>query len=266
MGNSETECLNSYTGALNCPTICATTPELFEIIKRNRSQAFLNTKQYDATLGVLSYPSRILEHTQNEKALFRIAQALYALEQFSQCSHALNCLVRGYPKNEPAKALLTRVKDRLSEQEGARYNFKSMHGEANRLMPPILDNAAFKGQVEVRDSKIGGRGLFTTKAAKAGELLLCEKAIGFSFGDKNVTMAGCSKITVLLNPETNQIRMGTNAHLINIIVQKLSKNPSLMQSFIELYHGDYSSVPQMEVDGKTVVDTWVCLASLPGSS
>jgi hypothetical protein len=86
MGNSETECLNSYTGALNCPTIGATTPELFEIIKRNRSQAFLNTKQYDAALEDLSYPSRILEHTQNEKALFRIAQTLYALEQFSVAS------------------------------------------------------------------------------------------------------------------------------------------------------------------------------------
>jgi hypothetical protein len=147
--NPETEDLNSYTGALKCPTIGATKPDLFEIIKRNRSQAFLNTKQYDAALEDLSYPSRVLDHTQNEKALFRIAQALYALEQFGQCSNALSCLVRGYPKNEPAKALLTRVKDRLSEQEGAGYNFKSMHEEANRLMPPILDHATFKGQVEL---------------------------------------------------------------------------------------------------------------------
>ena len=265
MRNPETEDLNSYTGALKYPTIGATKPDLFEIIKRNRSQAFLNTKQYDAALEDLSYPSRVLDHTQNEKALFRIAQALYALEQFGQCSNALSCLVRGYPKNEPAKALLTRVKDRLSEQEGAGYNFKSMNEEANRLMPPILDHATFKGQVEVRDSKICGRGLFTTKAVEAGDLLLCEKAIGFSFGDKNVTKAGCSKTTVLINPETNRMSMGTNADLINIIVQKLSKNPSLMRSFIELYHGDYASVPQMEVDGKTVVDTWVCLVSLPCS-
>ncbi len=255
MQNSETESSNSYTGALKCPIIGATTPELFEIIKRNRSQAFLNTKQFDAALEDLSYPSRVLDHTQNEKALFRIAQALYALEQFGQCSNVLSCLVKGYPQNEPAKALLNRVKDRLSEQGGARYNFKSMHGEANRLMPPILDHATFKGQIEVRDSKIGGRGLFTTKAVKAGDLLLCEKAIGFSFGDKNVTKAGCSKMTVLINTETNRAKIGTDADLINIIVQKLSKNPSLMLSFAELYHGDYASVPQMEVDGKTVIDT-----------
>lgn len=147
------DAIKCYTAALKCPTIGATTPELFETIKRNRSQAFLNTKQFDAALEDLSYPSRVLDHTQNEKALFRIAQALYALEQFGQCSNVLNCLVRGYPQNEPAKALSTRVEDRLSEQEGARYNFKSMHGEANRLMPPILDHATFKGQVEVRDSK-----------------------------------------------------------------------------------------------------------------
>jgi hypothetical protein len=158
---------------------------LSETIKRNRSQAFLNTKQFDAALEDLSYPSRVLNHTQTEKALFRIVQALYALEQFGQCSHVLSCLIKGYPKNEPAKDLLTRVKDRLSEQERARYNFKSMHGEANRLMPPILDHATFKGQVEVRDSKIRGRGLFTTKDVKAGDLLLCEKTIGFSFdGDE----------------------------------------------------------------------------------
>lgn len=255
MQNSETKGSNSYTAALKCPTIGATTPELFETIKRNRSQAFLNTKQFDAALEDLSYPSRVLDHTQNEKALFRIAQALYALEEFGQCSNVLNCLVRGYPQNEPAKALSTRVTDRLSEQEGARYNFKSMHGEANRLMPPILDHATFKSQVEVRDSKISGRGLFTTKAVKAGDLLLCEKAVGFSFGDKTVTKAGCSKVTVLINTETNRVKMGTNADLINIIVQKLSKNPSLMRSFTELYHGDYASVPQMVIDGKTVIDT-----------
>ncbi len=255
MQNSETESSNRYTGALKCPNIGATSTDLFETIKRNRSQAFLSTKQFDAALEDLSYPSRVLDHTQNEKTLFRIAQALYALEKFGQCSNVLSCLVRGYPQNEPAKALLARVKDRLSEQEWARYNFKSMHREANRLMPPILDHATFKGQVEVRNSKIGGRGLFTTKAVQAGDLLLCEKAFGYSFGDKNVTKAGCSKVAVLINTETNQAQMGTHADLINIIVQKLSKNPSLMRSFIELYRGDYASVPQMEVDGKTVIDT-----------
>jgi hypothetical protein len=263
--NSETKGSNSYTEALKCPIIGRATPELSETIKRNRSQALLNTKQFDAALEDLAYPSRALDHTQNEKALFRIARALYALKQFGQCSNVLSCLIRGYPKNEAAKALLTRVKDRLSEQEGARYNFKSMHGEANRLMPPILDHATFEGQVEVRAPKIGGRGLFTRKAVKAGDLLLCEKAIGFSFGDKNVTKASCSEMTVLINTETNRAKMETNADLINIIVQKLSKNPSLIQSFTELYHGDYESVPQMEVDGKTAIDTYVYLASLPCS-
>lgn len=51
--------------------------------------------------------------------------------------------------------------------------------------------------------------------------------------------------------------MGTNADLINIIIQKLSKNTSLMRSFTELYHGDYASVPQMVADGKTVIDTFL---------
>jgi hypothetical protein len=83
--------------------------------------------------------------------------------------------------------------------------------------------------------------------------------------EMNVSKAGCSKMTVLINTETNQAKMGTNADLINIVVQKLSKNPSLMRSFTELYHGDYASVPQMEVDGKTVIDTYVYLASLPCS-
>jgi hypothetical protein len=49
--------------------------------------------------------------------------------------------------------------------------------------------------------------------------------------------------------------VGTNADLIKIIVQKLSKNPSLIASFCDLHHGNYEYVPSAEVDSKAVVDT-----------
>lgn len=49
--------------------------------------------------------------------------------------------------------------------------------------------------------------------------------------------------------------MGTQAELISLIAQKLYKNPSLMSTFTDLYHGSYTPVDVSEVDGIPIVDT-----------
>jgi hypothetical protein len=56
------------------------------------------------------------------------------------------------------------------------YDFETISKEVSKVRPPHLDHATFVGLVEVKTSPGRGRGLFTTKAVKAGELLLCEKA------------------------------------------------------------------------------------------
>lgn len=98
--------------------------------------------------------------------------------------------------------------------------------------------------------------MFTTIAVKAGDLLFCEKAFGYSFANLNNTpRPGSSRTTILINPTSSYMKIGTQADLINIIVQILSKNSSLAQNFTDLYHGDHASVPSRGVDGQNVVDT-----------
>jgi len=88
----------------------------------------------------------------------------------------------------------------------------------------------------VKESPGRGRGLFTTKAVKAGELLSCEKAFAYCYAD---------------NPEEHSLE----DDLITAIVQKLRRNPSLLLEFVTLAHGSYESVAVLESDSRPVIDT-----------
>lgn len=108
----------------------------------------------------------------------------------------------------------------------------------------------------VKISPDRGRGLFTTKAVKAGELLLCEKAFAHCYaGSSEESSKDGSKINLLVNIHTNRMTMGTQSDLITAIVQKLWRNPSLLSEFATLHHGSYEPVCVTEVDGKPVIDT-----------
>jgi hypothetical protein len=119
-----------------------------------------------------------------------------------------------------------------------------------------LDHATFTGPVVVKLSPGRGRGLFTTKAVKPGELLLCEKAFAYCYaGSSEEISKASSKIKLLVNIHTNQMTMGTQSDLITAIVQKLWRNPSLLSDFTTLHHGSYEPVCVTEVDGQPVIDT-----------
>lgn len=189
-----------------------------------------------------------------EKALFRKSQALYNLGRYEECCEVLKDLRMQYPTNGAAKEEFTRAINRLAEQKKGRYQFKELYGEANRLQPPHLDHATYIGPVAVRASGSKGRGLFTTKAVKAGDLLLCEKAFIHSYIDSKNSESS-QEMTLLMNTETNTMTMGAQAHLIRLAVQKMSGNPSLASVITDLYHGSYKPVSVTEVDATPVVDT-----------
>ena len=150
--------------------------------------------------------------------------------------------------------LLQRFQDRLAEQRTGVYDFAAMQFEIQTLRPPHLDHATYIGPIEVRNTKTKGRGVFTTKSVKAGDLLLCEKAFSHSYASEDGG-AGKSRVSLLVNPERNRCTMGTQADLIKAIAQKLYRNPSLARAFTTLFHGDYEAVTTSSVDGKPVVDT-----------
>jgi hypothetical protein len=187
-----------------------------------------------------------------EKGLFRKAEALYSLQRYRECCEVLKELCLEYPDNPTAKPKLTRAISRLAEQTNGKYPFKQLHLEAAKLRPPHLDHATYIGPVRIQAAGSRGRGLFTTKAVKAGDLLFCEKAFTHAFIDKEGGRG--VDMTVLMDPE-NRGTMGAQADLINMTVQKLYRNPSLLPVITGLHHGSYQPVDATEVDGKPVVDT-----------
>ncbi len=234
----------SYSQALRI----STTENHIEILKRNRSLAYLNTKHFDAALNDTGFPH--FGSPASDKALFRAAQALYWLGRFEKCYEVLELLRRIYPDNKQALVVLDRARDRCQEQKSGVYNFKHLQAQARSLRPPHLDHATYLGPIRIQQTESKGRGLFVTEAVKAGDLLLCEKAFSHAFANE-----ASPSTNLLMNTETNRAFMGTQADLIRIVVHKLHRNPSLAPSFTKLHHGNYEGVSTPVVDQQAIVDT-----------
>ncbi|KAF2467791.1 uncharacterized protein BDR25DRAFT_374016 [Lindgomyces ingoldianus] len=239
------DAITEYTIALRQPA----TPNEIDIIKRNRSLAFLKVKRFDSALLDTGFPT--FNPNVPEKALFRAAEALYCLERFGESCEVLELLRKNYPHNARAVEVLDRARARYLEQKTGSYDFKLLQAKAKKLRPPHLDHATYIGPVEVRQTESKGRGLFVTRAVKAGELLLCEKAFSYSYADERE--GGRSKITLLLNPETKHASLGAEADLIKLIVHKLHRNPSVAPPFTTLYHGTYEKASTHTVDAEPIV-------------
>jgi hypothetical protein len=185
--------------------------------------------------------------------LFRAAEALYFLRRFKDSIGVLEILRANFPDSQQALTVLERARNRHMEEISGAYNFKLLQREAKKLRPPYLDHATYIGPVEVRNTTGKGRGLFVTRAVRAGDLLLCEKAFSHAYvpesGDLN------SKTTLLLNVDTERGFMGGQADLIRAIAQKLYCNPSVAPVFTALHHGAYKPTNTLVVDGRAVVDT-----------
>ncbi|KAL4733275.1 hypothetical protein BDV11DRAFT_210334 [Aspergillus similis] len=221
-------------------------------IRLNRALSSLRAHEFEAALRDLDIQPT--DPKSLEKALFRKAQALYHLGRFRESCETHKVLAKQFPENTVAKIEFNRAKARLAEQQKGKYQFKRMQLEAAKRVPPQLDRATYVGPVAVKMTDSCGRGLFTTAAVKAGDLLFCEKAFAHTFHDaKNPKR----NLSLLLNLETKSMTMGTQAQLMSLLAQKLHKNPKAGEAFWDLYHGKYQPVDVSEVDGLTVVDTFL---------
>ncbi|KAL4795817.1 TPR domain protein [Aspergillus venezuelensis] len=219
-------------------------------IRLNRALSCLHCHRFDAALHDLDIV--LTDNKLSEKALFRKAQALYHLHRFQECCDVHTILAREYSNNAMAKKEFNRAAARLEEQNTGLYDFSRMQLEGKKLSPPVLDHATYVGPVAARQAGSSGRGLFTTKAVKAGDLLFCEKAFVYAFQDET-----SHAISTLLNIETGKGMMGTSAEVITLAAQKMYNNPSQAPAFTNLHHGSYKPVNVSEVDGKPIVDTFL---------
>lgn len=223
--------------------------ELLVTAQLNRALAFLRSHCFDAALRDVEDVLQVSELS--EKALFRKGQALYQLGRFKESQETFAILTEKYPNNTEAAHEHERASSRLLEQESGKYEFRKMILEAKKRQLPRLDRGTYIGPVTVKQTQSHGRGLFTTQAVKAGDLLFCEKAFAHAFHDENASKG----LRLLLNVDMNKATIGTQGELIGLIVQKLYKNPSLLPDFVKHHHGTYKSVDCLEVDSEPVVDT-----------
>lgn len=192
----------------------------------------------------------------SEKGLFRGASALYQLGDFEQCLKKLELNTATYPSGtsmQETRTMIDRAKARLREKQTGEYNFSKMLKQA-KATPPLIDCATYSAPVEIRESPGRGRGLFTTRKVSAGELLLCEKAFGYSYASVE---EGGSTTTLLMNITTKTIVAGGQATLLTRLVQKAYHDADAAKALAGLYHGDYKPVAVAEADGKPVVDSLV---------
>lgn len=238
-----------YTRAVKA----AQTTEEEQLAVLNRSLANLRLGRPAVAFSDAVRAEELSEKT-SEKALFRKASALYELRKFDECLSTLDELSASFPSNETSTTMLPRVKARLREQSTGEYDFKSMRKQAARSATPLVDVATYSAPVEIRSSPQRGRGLFTTRKVVAGELLVCEKALGYKYAGHD----HMGNTTLLMNVTTRRMTMGGQADVLTQLVQKLYHDPELSRVFAGAYHGDYDAVSAPDlVDGKPVVDTYV---------
>lgn len=198
--------------------------------------------------------------------MFRAGEALYNLRRFDECCQVLEMLCRLHPLHDLARASSDCVRSRLREQKTGDYNFKRLQAEARKIRPPQLDHATYIGPVEIRQTASKGRGLFVTKAVKAGDLLLCEKAFAYCYAPEEkpgIKKGSGPVVNILKSFETNATIIGTQADIINTVAQKLYHNPSLLPALTALHHGGYKELDVAVVDGMPIVDTLVLLIKTP---
>ncbi|KAJ6178732.1 hypothetical protein N7519_009193 [Penicillium mononematosum] len=206
--------------------------ELLVIAQLNRALSFLKSYRFDAALRDVEDVLQVSELS--EKALFRKAQALYQLLRFKESCQTHEILAEKYPDNTMAAHEYARASARFVEQNSGKYEFRKMILEAKKRQPQGLTAAP-------------------TLAVKAGDLLFCEKAFAHAFHDEN----GSKDLRLLLNVDMDEATIGTQGELIELIVQKLSKNPSLLPGFVDLHHGTYKSVDVLEVGAIPIIDTFL---------
>jgi len=189
------------------------------------------SEHFDAALGdaklVLSFTPK------SRDALLGAAVSLYGLRRFKEALKYCETALHFDAGDKGALHMQGRCKDRLREEDGD-YDFAAMLDEAIAKNPASsMDRADYMGSVIVRDCdvKSHGRGMFTTKEIKAGELLLVEKAFAVAFPEKKNSGGRSDPSEPKKDIMEQRAEMATSAFV------KLQRNPSLTSGFAKLYPG-----------------------------
>jgi hypothetical protein len=117
----------------------------------------------------------------DEKGRVRRAKCLYKLREWKKARDAFVDVLKRFPDAKEAQTGLRQSVDRLKEQAKGEYDYLALFLQVREKNQPRLDIADYIGPVEIARSCQTDRTLKTTRAVKAGELLLANKAIAAVF-------------------------------------------------------------------------------------
>ena len=239
---------------------CATVDRPLEYdLLRNRAVANIFLKRFeqaleDAKAAIIPIDNQEDERAiaLNSKAYERAGRAAYELGRYEEAEASFKKMRELAPSNEDALGLLKRIQQRMREQSTGDYDFMTMSKSSNKKHNR-LDHADYTSNTTIRDAGESGRGLFATKDIKAGQLVLCEKALCVSFDSD----AAPHSYTIL-NHKTQRALAGTQATLLYIIAQKLAYNPELATQFFDLHDGGgyYPPTSLQPAEGLVPVDAF----------
>lgn len=223
------------------------------MLKFGRAQALYKLSKLDAVVLELQNISPEMEHY--EDALYRKAQALYDLRRFIESMDILSLCCKKYPQNGRARKLLRDATNRCVEETSGKYPFREMQDNARNGITR-LDHATYVGNIEVRQTRSSGRGLFTTAKVRAGDLLLCEKAFGCVHSRKDALGNNYSQgYSLRLDCATAVPTARTELTLQ--VIRELNCRPSSIPQLMDLHHGSYTSVVPLSQGprGQPIIDS-----------
>lgn len=192
-------------------------------VKRASAYSRLGNHQaalHDAEFVLATDPKKV-------DALQRACAAALEVGKLSAAQAYLQTL-KAIKADATSAKLSTRVERRLlvNNTEGCNLTalVKGMSG--NQV---VTDAGSYVGNTEIRPSAFGGLGLFATKSASVGELLLCEKPLAVTCSLDGYTEEGLRDIL------PDRVANGRKLALLQELVSKVRIQPELHKELFDLH-------------------------------
>ncbi|KAH0369709.1 SET domain-containing protein, partial [Aureobasidium melanogenum] len=239
-----TKAIVYYSNAIDLASETQDSSDLLGTLRYKRSIAAMCAGHYDLSLSdaQTSLRDRSDEDIKKggRKFLYQAAYAACQQHNFPLAQSLLDRFLKLLPENNRARILSEDVATRLREERHGSYDIRAMQDEK-----VLLDHASFVNLTEVRTSPGRGRGLFLKKDVKRGDLILCEKAFGYT------QPAGVSSKNAYSSRDQG-------AQLWIDIVQKIFTNPSQAQRLLALHASPPYKPPKRlsVIDSQAIIDVF----------
>ena len=255
----------AYTNGLNACSKDGT--DIKYDLLRNRAAANILLGQFKQ--GLIDAEAAIIPNGQgrddkiktlNTKAFERAGHAAYTLGNYDKAGKLYRQALDLSPNHKEILEALQNLEERQQERSTGNYNFEKMNKSCSKKRNRP-DHASFISNTEIRDAGKHGRGLFTTKAIQAGELIICEKALAIWFDSDPV-----SRSFSILNSKAKRRATGTKPPLLLSVCAKLSHDIETAEEYFKLYDGTTTETRPKEIDGTVAIDTFRTLSILDHNS